>query len=185
MPLPPPIPSIRFFEGNEYISLDVQPEIATMVENSNTISALLTHLNSFPHLNLMDNTSIEEITYGSDTPEYDLRGWPVVKFSPSSPSSSSSEYIAARLLIGADGPNSLVRKFAKIENRGWNYDRMGVVATLKCEPSWITPTAWQRFLPTGPIAHLPVPPSLLCSPFTPITCTLTYVFTNICCVDAG
>jgi len=128
--------------------LDAQPAIATMVENSNTTSALLNRLTDFPQIKLMDNTSIEEITYGPDMEEYNLTGWPVLHL-PSGP-------IAARLLVGADGPNSLVRKFAKIESRGWSYERMGVVATLKCEPSWITPTAWQRFLHTGPIAHLPV-----------------------------
>lgn len=132
----------------EYIDLDSQPAIATMAENPNTISALLTRLTDFPQLQMMDNTSIEEITYGPDTEKYDLTGWPVLHI--------PSGAIAARLLVGADGPNSLVRKFAKIESRGWSYERMGVVASLKCEPSWITPTAWQRFLSTGPIAHLPV-----------------------------
>jgi len=121
-----------------------------MVENSNIISALLERLNDFPHVRILDSTTIEEITYGPDTGTYDLTGWPVLR--------NSSGPIAARLLVGADGPNSLVRKFARIESRGWSYDRMGVVATLKAEPSWITPTAWQRFLPTGPIAHLPVFP---------------------------
>jgi len=119
-----------------------------MVENQNTVSALLTRLQDFPHLTVMDNTSIEQITYGDETESYDLTEWPVLHL-PTGP-------VAARLLVGADGPNSLVRKFAKIESRGWSYERMGVVATLKCEPSWIVPTAWQRFLVTGPIAHLPV-----------------------------
>jgi len=119
-----------------------------MIENSNTVSALLTRLKDFSKLKVLDNTSIEEITYGPDTEKYDLKAWPVLHI-PSGP-------IAARLLVGADGPNSLVRKFAKIESRGWSYERTGVVATLKCEPTWIAPTAWQRFLTTGPIAHLPV-----------------------------
>jgi ubiquinone biosynthesis monooxygenase Coq6 len=133
----------------DFIDLDAQPSIATMVENTNTLSALLTHLSSFQHIKIMDNTSIEKITYGPDTEKYDLREWPVLHLPEGA--------VAARLLVGADGPNSLVRKFAGIEARGWNYERMGVVATIKCEPSWITPTAWQRFLTTGPIAHLPVP----------------------------
>ena len=132
----------------EYIDLDAQLAIATMVENSNTLSALLTRLDDFPQIKLMDKTSIEEITHGSDTDKFDLSGWPVLHL--------RSGPIAARLLVGADGPNSLVRTFAGIEARGWSYDRMGIVATLKCEPSWITPTAWQRFLYTGPVAHLPV-----------------------------
>lgn len=120
-----------------------------MVENSNIVSALLTRLHDFPQLKVMDNTCIEEITYGHDNGKYDLTGWPLLHL--------PSGVIATRLLIGADGPNSLVRRFAKIDSRGWSYGQMGVVATLKCEPSWIIPTAWQRFLSSGPIAHLPVP----------------------------
>jgi len=143
-------PVMRKTDQGEFLDVDAQPAIATMVENANTTSALLTRLEQFPELKVMDNTSIEEITHGPDMKTYNLTGWPVLHL-PSGP-------IAARLLVGADGPNSLVRKFAKIESRGWNYERMGVVATLKCEPTWIIPTAWQRFLHTGPIAHLPVRP---------------------------
>jgi ubiquinone biosynthesis monooxygenase Coq6 len=119
-----------------------------MVENDNTLSALLSRLQNFPDVDTFDGTTIEDIAYGPQLDKHDLSGWPVLHL--------PRRRIAARLLIGADGPNSLVRKFAKIDTRGWSYDRMGVVATVKCEPSWITPTAWQRFLPTGPIAHLPV-----------------------------
>lgn len=135
-------------EDGDFTDLDAQSAIATMVENANTISALLARLQHFPELKIMDNTSIHEITYGPNMKTYDLTGWPVLHL-PSGP-------IATRLLVGADGSNSLVRKFAKIVSRGWDYERMGVVATLKCVPSWIIPTAWQRFLHTGPIALLPV-----------------------------
>jgi ubiquinone biosynthesis monooxygenase Coq6 len=135
-------------EDGEFIDVDAPPAIATMVENANTISALLARLEHFPELKIMDNTSIHEITYGPNMRTYDLTGWPVLHL-PSGP-------IATRLLVGADGPNSLVRKFAKIVARGWDYERMGIVATLKCVPTWIIPTAWQRFLHTGPIALLPV-----------------------------
>ena len=124
-----------------------------MVENSNIVSALLTRLRDFPQLKIFDETCIDKIEYGGNFEQYDLTEWPVLHL--------PSGTIASRLLVGADGPNSLVRQFAKMESRGWNYERMGVVATLKCEPTWITPTAWQRFLPTGPIAHLPV--SMYCS----------------------
>ena len=62
--------------------------------------------------------------------------------------------LSARLLVGADGGNSFVRKMAGIENFGWNYNQKGVVATVKTnEPSH---TAYQRFLSTGPVALLPV-----------------------------
>ncbi len=77
---------------------------------------------------------------------------------------SSNRTIAARLLVGADGLNSPVRTFAGISTRGWDYDRHGVVATLKLPPgtghSSENPqavTAYQRFLPSGPIAFLALP----------------------------
>lgn len=52
--------------------------------------------------------------------------------------------------------NSPVRSFANIDSLGWDYNSHAVVATLHVDPSIENKTAWQRFLPTGPIAMLPV-----------------------------
>mmetsp|Transcript_45323 Transcript_45323/g.114102 ORF Transcript_45323/g.114102 Transcript_45323/m.114102 type:complete len:528 (-) Transcript_45323:107-1690(-) len=61
--------------------------------------------------------------------------------------------IYARLLVGADGANSFVRSAAGIETIGWAYNQSAVVATLRMSKEH--ETAFQRFLPTGPIALLP------------------------------
>jgi 2-octaprenylphenol hydroxylase len=63
--------------------------------------------------------------------------------------------IQARLLVAADGANSRVRGLAGIPVRGWGYDQNAVVATVRPErPN--RDTAWQRFMPSGPLAFLPI-----------------------------
>lgn len=62
----------------------------------------------------------------------------------------------AGLVIGADGSDSAVRRFAGIDVRGWGYEQRAVVThLLPGRPH--AATAWQRFLDTGPIALLPLP----------------------------
>ncbi|KAH6569069.1 hypothetical protein BASA62_005107 [Batrachochytrium salamandrivorans] len=69
----------------------------------------------------------------------------------------SGDRFSCQLLIGADGGNSKVREFAGIQSIGWDYDGHGLVATLEIQnDSNCNDTAWQRFLPTGPIAILPL-----------------------------
>lgn len=65
-------------------------------------------------------------------------------------------WLDTRLLVGADGPHSTVRTHAGISTNRWDYAQQGIVATVGTEAS-VTHTAWQRFLPTGPLAFLPLP----------------------------
>lgn len=65
--------------------------------------------------------------------------------------------LTTKLLIGADGRNSIVRKYANISMPGWNYPTHAVVGTLKVDPLEGPAVAFQRFLPTGPLAYLPLP----------------------------
>lgn len=68
--------------------------------------------------------------------------------------------VHSRLVIGADGPQSLVRQQASMDSLSWKYDQTGVVATLQFGEITDNLVAWQKFLPTGPIALLPLTDSL-------------------------
>lgn len=63
--------------------------------------------------------------------------------------------IAARLVAGADGAGSAVRALAGIEASSRDYGQRAIVASVEtAEPH--AQTAWQRFLPSGPLAFLPL-----------------------------
>jgi len=68
---------------------------------------------------------------------------------------SDGRAITTRLLVGADGRDSLVRALAGIETEGWDYGQRAIVAHVRPD-EWHRETAWQRFLPTGPLALLPL-----------------------------
>jgi len=63
--------------------------------------------------------------------------------------------LSARLLVGADGGNSIVRRLNGITTHGWSYEQQALVTTVRPEYSHCH-TAWQRFLPNGPLAFLPL-----------------------------
>ena len=63
--------------------------------------------------------------------------------------------ITARLLVGADGAQSLVRQSQDIEVDGWHYHQRALVCSVTTEKHHRY-TAWQRFMPGGPVAFLPL-----------------------------
>jgi len=61
----------------------------------------------------------------------------------------------ATLIVGADGANSWVRQKAYIELNSWDYQQVAVVGVVKTSESHQN-TCWQQFMPTGPVAFLPL-----------------------------
>lgn len=63
--------------------------------------------------------------------------------------------LRARLLVGADGANSPVREAAGIPAQEWDYRQRALVTHLATSESHGA-TCFQRFLPDGPLAFLPL-----------------------------
>ncbi|KAJ7077834.1 ubiquinone biosynthesis hydrox [Mycena belliarum] len=119
--------------------------MARMTENLNLQRGLLRHLDSIP-VPIMDKTKVQLIDHANDSD-----CWPLVHL-------DNGRILRSRLLVGADGLNSPVRAFAKISSYGWAYDTQAIVATMEHPVMAPNTTAYQRFLPTGPIAFLPISP---------------------------
>lgn len=67
----------------------------------------------------------------------------------------SGRVMHAALIVGADGGRSPLRELAGIEVQGWSYGQEAVVARIETSGSH-RETAWQRFMPDGPLAFLPL-----------------------------
>lgn len=63
--------------------------------------------------------------------------------------------LTTRLVIGADGARSMVRRLAGLGTESQDYGQLAIVANLSCERSH-EGTAWQRFLGEGTLALLPL-----------------------------
>ncbi|MEC9415831.1 MAG: UbiH/UbiF/VisC/COQ6 family ubiquinone biosynthesis hydroxylase [Pseudomonadota bacterium] len=117
------------------------PELGFIVENSliqSKLTELIGSLDIFLH-------------YGKQVKSLkndDERNKVVIEF-------SGQEELAADLLIGSDGANSITRKLQNIPIKEHHYSQEAFVAHVECEKHHFN-TAWQRFLPEGPIAILPL-----------------------------
>lgn len=125
------------------ISFDAQssqlPSLGSLVDNEELRQALYQQLQDCPDVRLDFNVRIQSISAGA---------------AQNLVSTEQGVYLS-RLLVGADGANSQVRRELKMPQRFWDYDHHALVALVKTsEPHQAT--ARQVFLPTGPLALLPM-----------------------------
>ena len=60
-----------------------------------------------------------------------------------------------KLLVGADGRNSELANRAEIKKSGWKYNQSALVCAIEHEADH-NGVAWQYFMPSGPLAILPM-----------------------------
>ncbi|XP_078593597.1 ubiquinone biosynthesis monooxygenase COQ6, mitochondrial-like [Branchiostoma floridae x Branchiostoma japonicum] len=129
---------------------DLNDDIAHIVENDVILAGLMQQLDGMHGLvDVMFDTKVKGYKLPSKAADGEDSPWARVIL-------EDGRVLDTRLLIGADGPKSLLRQTANIRQLSWSYSQAGVVATLKLSEPTVNNVAWQRFLPTGPIAMLPL-----------------------------
>ncbi|KXX65507.1 UbiH/UbiF/VisC/COQ6 family ubiquinone biosynthesis hydroxylase [Marichromatium gracile] len=117
-----------------------EPDLGHIVENRVIQRALWEHLSAHTEVELITPVRITEFTHETGLTHLGL---------------DDGRRLQGRLLVGSDGRDSQVRALAGIETYGWDYDQRAIVATVRPEHDH-QETAWQRFLPSGPLALLPL-----------------------------
>jgi len=114
--------------------------LGTIVENNLVQWALWQCLQSLGGLDVFCPATIENIDLSSARPRVRLH---------------DGREILCRILVGADGGESAVRAAVGIGQQYWDYGQQGIVGVVKTAvPN--QGLAWQRFLPGGPVAFLPL-----------------------------
>jgi len=131
-------------EGTGEIHFDCQdvqqPNLGHIVENSLVVESLLAKVDKLNNIDFICPVSVAQYSQSESQVSVDL---------------STGEQLLAPLLVAADGGNSSIRERFKFATREWDYGHSAIVTTVQTE-SVHQQTAWQRFMPTGPLALLPL-----------------------------
>ncbi len=126
----------------EFNSDDInQSELGFIVENRITQLALLERLAEFKNVELIAPETIKSI-------DYSTTGQSVLRLGDGSE-------IQAKVMVAADGGNSRVRQTTGIGVTSWDYRQHAFVIYIETA-SGQQDITWQRFVPSGPQAFLPL-----------------------------
>jgi 2-octaprenylphenol hydroxylase len=112
-----------------------------IVENRVLTAALLQDLDQNPRLSLFSPARLADVQVEESGPRLLLE---------------DGRSLGGRLLVAADGALSRVRELAAFNTREWDYGHHALVATVQTARPHMS-AARQRFMPTGPLAFLPLP----------------------------
>jgi len=135
------------YQGAGQISFDSAelglPALGVIIENNVLQQMLFDAVQQADNVTLLCPQEIGQINYRADGAE------------PPSVVLASGETLTAELLVGADGVNSRVREAALIARSRKSYQQQALVCNVRTSESHEN-TAWQCFLPSGPLAFLPM-----------------------------
>ncbi|HEV2237999.1 MAG TPA: UbiH/UbiF/VisC/COQ6 family ubiquinone biosynthesis hydroxylase, partial [Ktedonobacterales bacterium] len=117
-----------------------EAELGYIVENRLLQHALWAELKGKRQVTLLHPAKPEALDLGDDAATLSVSG---------------GRRLQARLVVAADGAGSATREMAGIGTQDAPYGQRAVVAHVRTELPH-RETAWQRFLPTGPVALLPL-----------------------------
>lgn len=143
---------IFVFEPNqkyrlEFNSASIQaPQLGFILEHEVMLAALTQALNHQP-VKILYGTAIQAIDENAKQIVITL---------------DNETQITTKLVVGADGAQSKLRELANIAVKKRSYDQTALVAEISTEKSH-QQTAWQCFLPNGPLAFLPLQDEHHCS----------------------
>jgi 2-octaprenylphenol hydroxylase len=130
--------------GNGSIHFDSadigEPNLGHIIENRVVTRALAQRAAQFDNIDLFCPSRPQRLSLLDDGAQLEL---------------DNGTILHAELLIAADGGQSWVRQQAGISVNTQDYQQSALVANVRTELSH-QDTAWQRFLPTGPLAFLPL-----------------------------
>jgi 2-octaprenylphenol hydroxylase len=116
------------------------PLLGHIVENRVIVSALTQRIGAFDNIDMIHPARLTALAVNGSHAVLTL---------------DDNRRMETPLVVGADGARSGVRELTGITTRGWEYQQKAVVATVTTELAH-RETAWQRFMPTGPLAFLPL-----------------------------
>ncbi len=123
--------------NSEAIAYD---ELGFIVENRVTQLALLQTVQTFSNVEFLCPTTIKRLDYSVGKVSVEL---------------DDGNILSAKVVVGADGGQSRLRQTVGIGVNSWDYQQHAMVINVETDYAQQDIT-WQRFVPTGPQAFLPL-----------------------------
>lgn len=136
-----------WFNCDELATVPPEENLGHIIENDIIQAALIDKSQEFSNISWICPAKLMHFEYFDDAVKIFL---------------DNGMQLTSDLLVGADGVNSWVRQQAAIATTSWDYNHHAIVTNVRTDLPH-TQTAWQCFLPGGPLAFLPLPDPHCCS----------------------